>query len=49
MTCLKVRSVMFFFYGDDTCITFKHGNVLDIAEQLNFSFSSLYDRLIENN
>lgn len=37
-----------FLYVDDTCITFKHENILDIEDQLNFSFSSLYDWFIEN-
>ena len=37
-----------FLYADDTCITSKHGNILDIEDQLNLSFSSLCDWFIEN-
>lgn len=37
-----------FLYADDTCITFKHENTLDIEDQLNLSFSNLHDWFIEN-
>ena len=37
-----------FLYVDDTCFTFEHENVKNIKDQLNFSFSSLCERFIDN-
>ena len=37
-----------FLYTDDTCLTFQHGNVKEIEDQLNSNFSSLCDWFIDS-
>ena len=38
-----------FLYADDACLTFQHGSVKEIEDELNLNFSSLWNWFIDNN